>query len=252
MPGFVSHTVMARDVYKKIDNNKVNLNYMMTYALGGDLCKYAKCRYDSHHKDMDKFIFVMADYIKDNNLINDKDIMGVLYGHICHYIMDNVIHPLVRAIDKKCINNKNNHSSIEECYDNYLVEGRYKIKKNDYLKKGILKVKNNKKITKMLNYVYKEVYDTNNVSRYYKFYLFLYRLLSRVYIIFSEKIIEKIIGVNRFLRNNKEIDLYNDNNKIKYKDCLNDDCYEDLMSLYNDSVDIAYEYINNINKYLEI
>lgn len=252
MPGFVSHTVMARDVYKKIDNNKVNLDYMMTYALGGDLCKYAKCRYDSHHKDMDKFIFVMADYIKDNNLINDKDIMGVLYGHICHYIMDSVIHPLVRVIDKKCINNKNNHRLIEEYYDAYLVEERYKISKRDYLKRRIFLVKNNKDINKMLNYVYKEVYDTNNISRYYKFNLFLYRLLSRVYIIFSEKIIKKIIGVNKFLNDNKEIDLVNDNNKIKYKDYLKDDCYEDLLSLYFDSVDMAYEYIKNVNKYLNI
>ena len=251
MPGFVSHMVMARDVYKKIDNNKVNLDYMMTYALGGDLCKYAKCRYDSHHKDMDRFIYTMADYIRDNNLIDDKDIMGVLYGHICHYMMDSMIHPLVRIIDKNCLNNKNNHRLIEEYYDNYLVKERYNIKKKDYLKKGILKAKRNKKIARMLDYVYKEVYDTDNVSKYYRFNLFLYRILSKVYIIFSTKIIEKVTGLNKFLEKNK-INLCNDNNKYNYQDYLKKECNESLIFLYDDSVIVASEYIKNINKYLKI
>ena len=124
MPGFISHTVMARDVYNEI-NRKCSLEYILTYSLGGDLCKYAKCRYDSHHKDMDKFIYNMADYIKDNNLLDDKEVMGVLYGHICHYIMDSIIHPLVRKMDKECLNNKKNHTLIEEYYDTYLVKIKY-------------------------------------------------------------------------------------------------------------------------------
>ena len=252
MPGFISHTIMAHDVYDNIDNKNVNLDSMLAYSLGGDLCKYAKCRYDSHHKDMDKFIYMMADYIKDNKLVNDNEIMGVLYGHICHYVMDSIIHPLVRTIDKQCIKNKHNHALIEEYYDSYLVKERYKTSKKDYLKKGILRAKGNKRIYKMLDCVYKTVYNTSNVSRYYKINLNLYRLLGKVYIIFSKRIIEKIIGLNRFLTSNKNIDLFNDNNKIKYKDYLNDDCYEDLLSLYNDSVDMAFEYIKNVNRYLNI
>ena len=77
MPGFVSHTVMARDVYNKLKDKNVSIDYMMTYSLGGDLSKYAKCRYDTHHKDMDKFIYEMARYIKDNKLIDDEKVMGV-------------------------------------------------------------------------------------------------------------------------------------------------------------------------------
>ena len=141
MPGFVSHTVMARDVYHRLKNKCANLDYMVTYSLGGDLSKYAKCRYETHHKDMDKFIYNMADYIKENNLINNKDIMGVLYGHICHYVMDSIIHPLVRKVDKSCISNRHNHTLIEVYYDNYLVNYRYQIDKSEYLKNGILKIK---------------------------------------------------------------------------------------------------------------
>ena len=252
MPGFVSHTVMAHDVYNMINKDNVNLDYMVTYSLGGDLCKYAKCRYDSHHKDMDKFIYMMADYIKDNNLVNDKEVMGVLYGHICHYVMDSIIHPLVRMVDKTCIKNKNNHTLIEEYYDSYLVKERCKIDKKEYLKKRVLKAKVNRKISKMLNYVYMEVYNTDKVSVFYKFNLLLYRLLSNIYIIFSKKNIEKIIGLNRFIDNNKDVDLFNNDNKISYKDYLRYECSYSLMYLYEESMDIACEYISNVNKYLDI
>ena len=37
MPAYVSHTIMARDVYKNLNNKKVSLDYMITYSLGGDL-----------------------------------------------------------------------------------------------------------------------------------------------------------------------------------------------------------------------
>ena len=73
MPGFVSHTVMANKVYNKIDKKNVNLEYMLTYSLGGDLTKYAKCRYDTHHKNQQLFIDNMIKYIKDNHLQNDKE-----------------------------------------------------------------------------------------------------------------------------------------------------------------------------------
>lgn len=231
MPGFVSHTVMAHDVYKKLKNKKVNLDYMITYSLGGDLSKYAKCRYDSHHKDMDKFIYEMARYIKENNLMDDKNIMGVLYGHICHYVMDNTIHPLVRKIDKTCVNTKHNHTLIEVYYDNYLVRD---VTKKNYLKQGILKTKSNQKINKMINNIYKEVYDTAKVANYYQFNLLLYKILKNIYIIFGDKLTNKVMGLNRFLKHNSD--------KL-----LN----QEFDEMYELSVTLAYEYIKNVINYIK-
>ena len=57
MPAYVSHTIMARDVYEKINRKDVSLDYMLTYSLGGDLSKHAKCRRDSHKIKRDEFIY---------------------------------------------------------------------------------------------------------------------------------------------------------------------------------------------------
>ena len=252
MPGFISHTVMAHDVYQRLKYKNVNLEYMTTYSLGGDLSKYAKCRYDSHHKDQDKFIYNMADYIKSNDLVNDREIMAVLYAHICHYIMDDVIHPLVRKVDKTCARNKKNHTLIEEYYDTYLVQKIIKVSKRKYANGRIISAKVGKKISKMLDFVYYETYTTKKVSKYYKFNLFLYRILRNIYRLFGTKIVGKIMGLDKFLLVNKKIDLVNDNGGISYQNSLLEDQNLSLMELYDESVLLALEYIKAINKYLEI
>lgn len=247
MPSFVSHMVMAKDVFNKIDKDRVDIDYMITYSLGGDLCKGAKCRYDSHHKNMDKFISDMNKYIIDNNLTNDKEVMGVLYGHICHYVMDREIHPLVRKIDKICMG-KRKHYMIEEYYDNYLVYQTMKIKKKEYLSSNVFKGKVNKKISKLLNDVYRETYNTKNVANYYKFNLLLYRLLNRVYKIFNINLIEKVTGLRNFLNTNKYIDLLNSDNDMKYRNYLGNEGNDSLIVLYFKSVNKACEYIKEIDK----
>ena len=100
MPAYMSHIVMAKDVFDKIDNSNVLLDYMLTYSLGGDLARFSKCRKICHKEKMEEFIDNMWNYIKDNSLINNKEYIGTLYGHICHYYMDSVCHPLIRKVDK--------------------------------------------------------------------------------------------------------------------------------------------------------
>ena len=135
MPAYIGHTIMAREVYNKIDNSLVNRDFMITFSLGGDLSKYSKCRSDSHDKLLDEFIYNMCDYMKENHLEKDSECLGVLYGHICHFIMDTTIHPLIWYVDAKCKKNKKNHTMIELYYDNYLSNKHYNKKINKHNKK---------------------------------------------------------------------------------------------------------------------
>lgn len=250
MPAYVSHTIMAREVYKKIKNNKADLNYMLTFSLGGDLSKYSKCRRDSHRIKQDEFIYNIADYMIDNNLANDKECLGFLYGHICHYIMDSVIHPLIRKVDKNCKSRHNNHTLIESYYDSYLSNTRCDRSIDKYDNKEILSAKINEKISKMINYVYKKTYDTKHLSMYYRFNISLYKKIKYLYKIFSIKTLKKYSGFDEFMKDNKDVDLFNNDGSIKYKDYKGKDCNDSLDEVYKQSVDIAVKYINDVNKYI--
>lgn len=235
MPGYVSHTIMAKDVYNKIKNKKVNLDYMLTFSLGGDLTKYSKCRYDTHHTKQEEFIDKIITYIKENNLTNDGEVLGVLYGHICHYVMDKRMHPLVYRIDKACVKDKHNHTLIEGYIDNYLVNYKYHYMVDKYDNNRIFKGKVNKKITKMLDTVYLDIYDTKGISRYYKFNLWLYKKIKYLYKILDINILKKISGYNNFRKNNRSINFN-----------------VDIVKIYNDSVNEAYKYIVKFDKQTKV
>lgn len=251
MPAYVSHTIMAKDVYDKLKNKNVDLDYMLTFSLGGDLCKYAKCRQDSHHKLLNEFIYNMCDYMINNNLVEDSECLGVLYGHICHYVMDNEIHPLIRKIDRSCVKSKNNHTMIELYYDNYLASKKYNVKLNKYDNKRIFKGKMNSKISRMINCVYYETYNNKNVAFYYKFNIWLYKKIKYLYKIFSFNLLKRVSGINKFLKNNKNIDLLNDNRNICYKLSDGKECSDNLDSVYKTSVNKAVNYINKVNLYMK-
>ena len=249
MPGFISHTVMASEVYERINKKMVNKDYMITYSLGADLTKGSVCRWATHHVKQEEFIRNMADYIKDNNLINDKELMGVLYGHICHYIMDDEIHPLVRMMDHKCIKNKKNHMLIELYYDKYLVNNRLNMKIPIYVHR-LLIAKTNKKVKDMLNNVYYKTYGVERITGYYRFNLWLYRRLGFIYKYISNKFIYRLCGLNKFLKENSNIELDNGNNSVRYKSAEGKYCNYSLDKVYNESLRRAFKYINEINKYL--
>ena len=249
MPGFISHTVMANEVYNKINKNMVNRDYMVTYSLGADLTKGSVCRWATHHVKQEEFIYNMADYIKENKLTDDKELMGVLYGHICHYVMDDEIHPLVRMMDHKCIKNKKNHMLIELYYDKYLVNNIVNTEIPIYVNK-LLKAKTNRKVKDMLDYVYNKTYNVRKITSYYKFNLWLYRRLSFIYRVINNSLIYRICGLNKFLKNNENIKLENGNGAIRYKSSIGKFCNYSLDKVYNESIKRAFIYINKINKYL--
>jgi len=230
MPGYVSHTIMARDVYQKLHNKKINLDYMLTFSLGGDLTKYAKCRYDTHHIKQEDFINKMIDYIKENNLTNDGEVLGVLYGHICHYMMDKIMHPLVYKLDKLCVKDRKNHTLIEGYIDNYLVNYKYNFMVDKYNNREIFRGKVNKKISKMLDSVYLDVYNTKRISLYYKFNLWLYKKIEYLYKVLGIGLLKTISGYNKFRDNNKDVDLS-----------------MDVIKVYDNSIDETIEYIFNLS-----
>ena len=97
---------------------------------------------------------------------------------------------------------------------------------NKYNNNEIFKGKVNKKIAKMLNTVYQDVYDIKRISRYYKFNLWLYKKIKYLYKIFGINLLKKLSGYNKFRNNNQNIDLDSD-----------------IIKVYNASIEATYQYI---------
>ena len=246
MPAYISHIVMAQDVYNKIDNKNVNLDYMLTFSLGGDLCRFSKCRRLSHKIKMEEFIDNIWDYIKENNLVNDSRYIGFLYGHICHYYMDIVCHPLIRMVDKISIRFRmKSHTLIESYIDSYLVKNKYdrdisKINTKKMFKGSVIK------LAKMINYVYDKTYGIKYVAFSYFITKIMYSKIRWLFIIFGKKLLRKISSFNRYISSNKDLDVLNNNKNIYYKDYLGNKCNDCFMELYDKSIELSIKKINSL------
>ncbi len=249
MPSYVSHTIMANEVYNKLNDKTIDLDYFLTYSLGCDLSKYSKCRNKTHRIDIrEKFINSLLDYAKNNDLLENKKIKGVIFGHICHFALDDTVHPLVRKVCKICKPNKKNHLYLETYYDSYLVNKKYKIPLNRYDNKKLFKGKINNDIKEMLNYAYKETFKEKNIVKYYKYNIFLYKKIRYLYLIIPLNILKKLFGITKFLKQNKKIDLLNKNHKIYYYDINDKEINYNFDKLYKKGIEKAISDINKINE----
>lgn len=236
MPSFVSHIELAQDVCDRMNYDADLVRYVRTYSLGGDLCRFSKCRRLSHRNKKEEFIFNMVSYIKDNKLTNDKEIMGILYGHISHYIMDDTMHPLIRLIDKKCIKVKmKSHTLIEGMIDSYIVKYKYDMEIDNYLNRKMLVVGIGSDSYKMINMVYKKTYDINYVGISYILSKFIYNKIYFLFRIIGKKSIRKIVGYDKFISMNSDIIDENMNN---------------ILSMYNKSIYFVIDEIKKVNRYL--
>lgn len=252
MPSYVSHTIMAREVYNKLGNTNVDLSYMLTFSLGGDLTKFAKCRYESHRLNKrEDFFNNLLRFIKDNNLEKDPKVLGFLYGHLCHYAFDDLEHPLIRKLCKKCKQNKKSHALIELYYDNYLTMKKFGIPLNKYDNKKLFKGKINKTLKNVINYTYFKTYNCKNVSKYYKLNLFLYKKIRILYTLFPISFLKKMVGIDKFLKINKNVDMFNKKHKIEFRDINNKEVSKDFDTLYNESINRSLKDIKEVNKKLD-
>ena len=246
MPAYMSHIIMAHDVYDKIDNKNVDFGYMLTFSLGGDLCRFSKCRRLSHKIKMEEFIDNIWNYIKDNNLSSDSRYMGFLYGHICHYYMDMVCHPLIRKIDKISIRTKvKSHTLIEGYINSYLVEYKYNrdirnVNTRDMFKGSVIR------LSKMIDYVYNKTYGIKYLSISYYFTKIMYSNVKWLFIIFGKRILRKISSFDKYISINEDIDIVNNDKNIYYKDYLGKEINDSFIDLYNKSIELSIDRINRL------
>jgi len=227
MPSHITHILLADEIYKKMTLPKFSYDYFITFSLGADLTKYSKVRKLSHKINQKELIMNMFKYLEDNNLTNDQDLLGTIYGHISHMIADKIIHELIYQESKSCLNKKlKNHLFLESHYDNYLLKEKLGFEVNKFKLKKHLKANLNK-VSKMLDYAYYQTYGYKHISLYYRLMLFVYRRLDLMYFI-NIRFLKYISHYNTFLKDNYS--------------CINN---QEFLKLFNQCIDKTIQTFKN-------
>jgi len=193
MPSSITHAFFALDIYEKLDRNVQkrikSVENFKTFAQGsdplnfynlGNLLPGKKIRQNYpkliHTTNTKNFFITLLKYIKDNKLEKNSNVLSFLYGFIAHYTLDSIIHPFViyKTGDfdnkkKKTYKYNGLHADMEVYIDVYMIFQREKVFPKDYkIYKFICNLENlDNKCIKMLDDVFKIVYNIDNFSKTY-------------------------------------------------------------------------------------
>lgn len=194
MPSSMTHTYFGLDVYKNLSKtyqNKItnSLEYFKLFCQGSDpfmfynflIGKKAKqisnIQKTMHcHKTKDFFINTIQ-YIHNNKLQNNSDIMSFLYGYICHYYLDLYTHPLIyyksgifNRYDKNTYKYNGLHQKIEYEIDLYFINKNETIKPNKFkIHKQIYNInKLSPDLKKLIKFAIEKTYSITNADNIYE------------------------------------------------------------------------------------
>jgi hypothetical protein len=114
-----------------------------------------------------------------------------------------------------------------------------------YDTRGLFKGKVSR-IYKMIDDVYYKTYGFKYVSFSYFITKFLYSKIRLLFMFFGKKFLIRIFKFKKYIDENKDIDIVNSNKDIYYKDYLGNDINDSFIELYNKSIELAMNRINNL------
>ena len=280
MAGTITHGYFILDVYNKLDSDDKKLlesykNNLRTYAQGHDIFDfYNKKEAEYFHLNKSKDFFInMINYIKENNLKDDGEIISFLYGYISHYVLDKNIHPFVvykcgkyyKEI-KETKKYRGKHSDMETTLDSKMIMLKEGIKPGKYKSQKLLEPNVlSKKLCDLIDYTFLKTYNTNNASLKYKKGIkrmhFLYKILRNDKFNFKKRVwnaMDKITptGFYKFSPISfgyiKDKDYYFNYDKKEWNHPLdkNEKYNYSIDDIYNNALKECLNIIKNTKKYL--
>ena len=98
----------------------------------------------------------------------------------------------------------------------------------------------------MIDYVYMETYGVKMVSFSNKITKVLYSKIRWLFILFGKKMLRKYSYFDKYMDVNKNLDIVNEGEEIYYKNYLGVECNDSFFELYEDSIKLAVDRINNL------
>lgn len=272
MPSIYLHNYFSKDIYKRLNKEKViipndptyflifsqSFDYLFSYnnfklKKGKDIRKLS--HYAHTHKVKEYFKNIVT-YIKDNQLYDDGNI-GYLYGSLSHYALDSTFHPYVHYIsgrftklDKKNTKKYQGKHAINEI----MLDSIYYYKDHDkkYYKYKLYndlfpKIKPENNLIKNIDNAFINTFNYKDIGNKYFdsynqcYYIYRYLMYDRFNI---KKLTYKIVDFFTPFKNFKSYSYSHHINKPNY-DLLNNDHEVWLHPVtgekHTESVDELYE-----------
>lgn len=260
MAAYLNHAQMALETYNKILKEQllkteINSKLMTAFSHGIDLSGY---NYLTHNTKTQEFLLHFLSEIKQQKKIEDSTIMAMLYGHICHYFLDTIIHPYIYYIEKgtKPVLGQivSGHLLVESYLSSYILKKR--------LNKYIMDVPASnyftlspKNCNEILNQLYYQIYKVKNVARNYQCTLMLILFCEKVLkttFLNNQNLCEKVVSFRRYLdANHLTLDeIANENHQTWLHPVTGKAFDKSVLDLYLESIEKATETIEQTNKYL--
>lgn len=191
---------MSLDLFK-LFGKSFDILFFINHKLGN----YA------HNNKVNLYFKNIILYIKGNNLENNSDVLAYLYGSVCHYVLDSIVHPYVFYKtgnyvykDKSTYKYKDGHGNLEYMIDAIMYQSRnnkeiYKVNLAKYI---FPKLKFKKELNDIIDYAYKNTFNVENYSKtIYKGYR-NYRLCLKYFMrsrFGVKKLLYKVVDFTRLI-----------------------------------------------------
>lgn len=150
MPSSVTHAYFAEEVYRKLSPFCQSLiksegkayrlfaqgsdPFMFYHLFVGKGAKMGKKLQHQMHTEKTRDFFVeVIRCIHQNHLDSNAEVMAYLYGYICHYYLDLLVHPFINYQSGKLIKEDKStycyntlHQKIEYRIDSYIIKNKLK------------------------------------------------------------------------------------------------------------------------------
>ena len=191
MPSIYTHYVFARDVKNKLPKKIQNIieekfNYYVMFSQSFDNLYYYNFlsfkkgkhirslgSYAHRHKT-NKYFKNIIEYIINNNLQKDPEVLAYLFGSLNHYVSDSIIHPYIsyrtgrysKSRKDETKKYKGIHTNTEIRIDAYYYnkDTNKDYKKFKIYKDFITKLNFSKHLKDTINYTFKETFNVDNMG----------------------------------------------------------------------------------------
>ncbi len=255
MPSYKTHSIHGElilpEIDKKVDINKDDLK---AFCSGPDalIATNSQIFYLQHRYNTKSFFLNLIHIIKERKLYENSEVMAFLYGHLAHYALDIVTHPLIYYMTEGIPKDHklDYHGLVEHYLDDYVMQ-EFNIGNGAcYHKVGI----KDSELIKTVTEVYQRAYNAKSVGLQYSGGIAATRFYDSV--LRRCTLLDPIIALINLgdIKYHNDFELARPYLNLEHDVWFNPETGEkntdSFLDLFNKAREVALDMIDDVNKFI--